>query len=252
MPRARLHRDGQVGDLHAGIVVVELAFHVPAAGIEQAAQAVADDGIAAVAHVQRAGRIGGDEFHAHGLAGAVGIAAVGVALGQDAAHFGVIGVGGEEEVDEAGAGDLDLVHQRVCRQRGDQFLGQLARFGARRFGQQQRHVAGEIAVVAVARPLDHEPGQAQVGRQGEVVLQALNRLQHQFAQLFFHGGDRFRNGTANPNRGPAAEGATGVAPGAVSVLMHCRGVVVDKSVKNAACLWREPSRTRCQAIGQND
>ena len=67
-------------------------------------------------------------------------------------------------------------------------------------GQQHRHVAGEIAVFAAARTLDHEAGRAQVGRQGGIVLQGLDRLQHQFAQLFFHGWGRFRDGTGNPNR----------------------------------------------------
>ncbi|KAG0927502.1 hypothetical protein G6F31_018028 [Rhizopus arrhizus] len=45
----------QVLDLHAGIVVVELALGVPAIGIEHAGHAVADRRGAAVADVQRAG-----------------------------------------------------------------------------------------------------------------------------------------------------------------------------------------------------
>jgi len=187
MPRARLHRDGQVVDLHAGIVVVELALHVPAAGVEQAAEAIADRRVAAVAHVQRAGGVGRDEFHAHRAAGATGVAAVGVALGHDPAHFGVVGLGGEEEIDEAGAGDLHLGQQRVRRQRGDQFFRQFTRLGASRLGQQHGQVGGEIAVLAAARALDHEPGRVEVGGQGAVVPQGVEGLQQKVAQRLLHG-----------------------------------------------------------------
>src|SRR5690606_29175609 len=74
---ARLHRAGEVLDLHAGVVVVELAAHVPAVGVERAGDAVADDRRAAVADVQRAGRVGRDVLDARGAAVAAVVAAVG-------------------------------------------------------------------------------------------------------------------------------------------------------------------------------
>src|SRR5690606_10957280 len=69
---ARLGGEGEVGDLHAGVVVVELAPHRPAGGAQQARHAVAQRRVAAVAHVQRAGGVGRDVFHAHRAARAAG------------------------------------------------------------------------------------------------------------------------------------------------------------------------------------
>ncbi|MDR6139120.1 hypothetical protein QE438_002424 [Pseudoxanthomonas sp. SORGH_AS 997] len=79
--QARIGGPGQVLDLYAGVVVVELALGVPAVGGQHARQAVADHRGAAVAHVQRAGRIGRDVFHADRAAGAGRVAAVLRALG---------------------------------------------------------------------------------------------------------------------------------------------------------------------------
>src|SRR5690606_13985579 len=71
---ARLHGFGEVLDLHAGVVVVELALDRPAVGVEHARDAVADHRRAAVADVQRAGRVGRDVLDAGGASGA-GVAA---------------------------------------------------------------------------------------------------------------------------------------------------------------------------------
>src|SRR6185437_10093134 len=86
--------------------------------------------------------------------------------------------------------------------------------GPGRLGQQHRHVAGEITVLTAARSLDHEAGHGQVGRQGGLVLQGMDGLQHQFAQLYFHGWSRFRDGTHNPNRPPCAHAALATRMGA--------------------------------------
>jgi hypothetical protein len=59
---------GQGVDLHARVVVIELAVHAPALGGEQVADGVAHGGLAAMAHVQRAGGVGGDELDQHLLA----------------------------------------------------------------------------------------------------------------------------------------------------------------------------------------
>src|SRR5690554_3877960 len=55
---AGLNRQGQVVDLGAGIVVVELSGNIVTVGFQQAAQAVANGGTAAVAYVQGAGGVG--------------------------------------------------------------------------------------------------------------------------------------------------------------------------------------------------
>src|SRR5262249_36644959 len=59
---ARLHRQREIVDLRAGIVVVELALDVPAGRRQQAGEAVADRRRTAVADVQRAGRVRRDEL----------------------------------------------------------------------------------------------------------------------------------------------------------------------------------------------
>src|SRR5690606_33275164 len=72
--RPRLDADRQVVDLVAGVVVVELARDLGALGGEQAADGVAEGGLAGMPHVQRAGRVGGDEFHQHALVGGGAVA----------------------------------------------------------------------------------------------------------------------------------------------------------------------------------
>src|SRR5690606_23947973 len=62
---ARLHADGQVVDLVAGVVVVELAGDVPPGGLVQAADSVAQGGLARMPHVQRAGGVGRYELDQH-------------------------------------------------------------------------------------------------------------------------------------------------------------------------------------------
>ena len=63
---------GQGADLHARIVVIELAVHLPALGGVEAADGVAQRRLATMAHVQRAGGVGRHELDHQGwpLAGA--------------------------------------------------------------------------------------------------------------------------------------------------------------------------------------
>src|SRR5690606_23911363 len=102
--RPRLDRLRQVLDLDAGVVVVELAPDVPAVGLEHAGDAVADHRRAAVADVQRPRRIGRHVFDAGHAAAAAVVAAVVRAAGVDLAQLALPGLGGEAEVEEAGAG----------------------------------------------------------------------------------------------------------------------------------------------------
>src|SRR5690606_11419129 len=96
---------GQVLDLDPSVVVVELALHVPAVRRQRASDAVTDHRSAAVANVQRAGRVGGYVFHPGHAAAAAVVAAVAGALGVDPAQLLLPGAGGEAEVDETRARD---------------------------------------------------------------------------------------------------------------------------------------------------
>ncbi len=82
---------------------------------EQRRHRVAQRGLAAVADVQRAGRVGRDEFDDHVVAGAAGAAAEGRALFEHAARDRLLGAGGHAQVDEAGAGDVGRVDQALPR-----------------------------------------------------------------------------------------------------------------------------------------
>ncbi|MNS46008.1 hypothetical protein D3C72_784900 [compost metagenome] len=146
---ARLHADGQVVDLVAGVVVVELAGDVPADGVVQAAQGVAQRGLAGMAHVQRAGGVGRHEFNQDLLAAARGAAKACALLG----HRGDDGLArrsGNAQVDEAGAGDFGAIDQISGlgggQQRVHDGLGQFARVAAGRLGQLHGYVGGNVAV----------------------------------------------------------------------------------------------------------
>ena len=77
----------------------------------QIADRVAQRCLAAVADVQRAGRVGGDELDQH-LVAFTRIAAAESRAGRtDLRHQAVPGGGGEVEIDEAGAGDFGLGDQ---------------------------------------------------------------------------------------------------------------------------------------------
>nr|GEU28637.1 hypothetical protein [Tanacetum cinerariifolium] len=160
--QARLHRVGQGLDLHAGVVVIELAGDVVTLGAEQRRQGVAQRGLAAVAHVQRTGRVGGHEFDDHALAGAGRAVAVRCALRQHGLDHGLLGGCSDAQIDEAGTGDIDRLHQagggRICLERIDQARGQFARIHLELLGQLHGDVAGDVAVGRIARTLEHHVG----------------------------------------------------------------------------------------------
>ena len=83
-PDTRLDRKCQHADLVTGVVVVELAQHLVALPLKQGGNAVAKCGLAAVADMQRAGGVGGDEFHHDFLAAALSPAAEGLLLRKNA------------------------------------------------------------------------------------------------------------------------------------------------------------------------
>src|SRR5690606_19168820 len=186
--RARLHRLREVVDLRAGVVVVVLAPDAPAVGVEHARDAVADHRGAAVADVQRPGRVGGHVLDAGYAALAGVVAAVVRALREDGAQLALPGAFGQPEVEEARAGDLDRGDRVARRQRRDQRLRQRARVRLRRPGQQHRGIAGEVAVAAVLGTLDHELRDLQAGRQRAVSAQGLDALADEVADQGAKGG----------------------------------------------------------------
>ena len=102
---------GQRGDLHPGVVVIKLARDRPALGVEQVADGVAQRALAAVAHVQRAGRVGRDELHHH-LAAMQRAAPVGLTHLQHLGHGGLARHGLEPQVDEARARPAPAIRPR--------------------------------------------------------------------------------------------------------------------------------------------
>ena len=114
-------------DLVARVIDVELAGHIVARPVQTGGQTVTQSAAAGVAHVHRAGGVGGDELDIVALACAdIGAAVLGV--GHGGAHNAGEPVLRKEQVDEAGTGDLKPVEQAaVQRKLGGDSLGDLAR-----------------------------------------------------------------------------------------------------------------------------
>ncbi|CAM2147879.1 hypothetical protein PT2222_10321 [Paraburkholderia tropica] len=165
--RARLGGDGEIADLHARVVVVELAVHVVALRAEHVRDGVAERGLTAVADVQRTGGIGRDELDQHALAGFALRAAERGAFGEHGAEHGALGVDGQAQVDEAGTGHFGVGDQTGGggqRLHGvDDLLGQRARIGAQRLGELHRDVAGDVAVRGDLRTLERDRGHDECG-----------------------------------------------------------------------------------------
>ena len=151
---------------------------------EQRRDGVADCGLTAVAHVQRAGRIRRDELDHHLALAAAQILPPAFASLEDFGHDGGDGIAGEEEIDEAGAGNLHLRHSRTRGQVRHQHFGELARGQAQRLGAGHGEVAGEVAVALVLGGVDHR-------RDGGSVLAKAGAgggegLRQQVLQVRFH------------------------------------------------------------------
>ena len=169
-------------DLVARVVDVELAGHVVAGPVQAGGQAVAQCAAAGVAHVHGAGGVGGDELDVILLACArVGAAIFGV--GDSGAHDAGEPVLAQEQVDEAGAGDLNAVKQAAVQL---QFCGNglcdLARCLVEGARTGHSHVGRNIAVFDVSRDLDDEVGQCGLG-QGAVGDSRLDGVGQQRARL---------------------------------------------------------------------
>jgi hypothetical protein len=159
-------RHGEDVHLAAGIVDVVLARHLVAGEGQQRRQAGAVGGAAAVADMQRAGGIGGNEFDLQAARhpAVAGRAAPEVAAGgEHGGHHRGTRRGRQREVDEAGAGDLGADHVGRRRQFAHQAFGDLARIGLQFARQLHRQVAGEVAVAGLLRAFEDDVDGA-VGR----------------------------------------------------------------------------------------
>ena len=155
-------------DLVAGIVDVKLAGHIIAGPVQHSGQTVAQSAAAGIAHVHGAGGVGGNELHIIlGTLAVVGAAILLVGAGTQY-HTGPVSRG-QEQVDETGAGDLDLGKHAVGQ------VGQVAQQGlcdhsgglAPGTGTGHGQVGGDVAVLHVGGDLHDEGGQLGF-RQGAV------------------------------------------------------------------------------------
>jgi hypothetical protein len=106
---------------------------------------------------QRSGRVGGDELDLDPL---VAAAAAEVITGpQDVVDRGQVPGVGQEQVEEAGAGDLDLLDTvgQPLLQRRAEALGDRARRLSQRRRKQHRRVRRVVAEPGLLRPLEAEP-----------------------------------------------------------------------------------------------
>ncbi len=92
------------------------------------------------------------------------------------------GNGLERQIDEARAGDIDLLDKAVgAKFLGDRF-GKFARFTLGIFRQHHRRVGRDVAVSRIARRLDRDARLIDAGRQYavgyQVVVRAANANQH--------------------------------------------------------------------------
>ena len=145
----QLGAGGQGADLHARVVVIELAVHRPALRLVQVADGIPQRRLAAVAHVQRTGRVGRHKFHQQALA----VRGLGAKLGtlrQHVPHHRLFGRGMQPDVDKARPSNVQRRHpalkRRCAQQLGAQRVGQLARVGLEGFGQLHGGGGGQVAM----------------------------------------------------------------------------------------------------------
>ena len=156
--RAHAHRHREILDLLAGVVIVELPRDAGALPFEEPRERVAKRRLAAVADVQRARRVRRNELDHDALAAARFAAPESLAGGEDIRDDCLACACSNEDIDESGACDLDLVHDFGCRQRGHERLRELARILFLRLRELQRDVGREVAVLRLLRPIELDIG----------------------------------------------------------------------------------------------
>ena len=138
-------RGGERLGLQAAVVQIVLGVDLVARVPQDAYQAVAERGGAAVADVQRPGRIGGHELQQH-LAPASRLGAKGLALPQHLSDHRRPRRRRQAQVDEAGPGDLGGCDHLVRRERRGELLGDRPRRALELLGQAQRGAGGVVAM----------------------------------------------------------------------------------------------------------
>ena len=178
-----LQGEAELGNLVAGVVDIELPGDLITGPVQHGGQAVADGAAPGVAHVHRAGGVGGDKFHVDLLAMAVIGAAVLVPQGENALHNGGEPSGPYKKVDEAGAGHLRPLEGGALQVHLlTQDLGNLPGGHGKGLGAGHGGVGGKVALGGIGGDLHHKGGQGGVlegpGGNGpvEALLHQLPRL----------------------------------------------------------------------------
>ncbi len=155
---AGLDRKGQIADLLPGIVVVELAGDIPSGCGKHTAEGVADGSAAAVADMQRPGRVGAHELNLHLATGPWHGVPERLGLQLDLFQDVTPGFCRNKKIDEPGTGDF----RRPCQQpvsgsdRFHQHFCNLTWCFAFSFCHLHGDVAGKIAMIGIGRNADHD------------------------------------------------------------------------------------------------
>ena len=181
---------GEIADLNAGVVVVELAGDFPALSGEKIGKHVSEGALTGVAEMKRAGRVGGYEFEVQGLAGQVVVLAVVAAGFKHGVHHCGRGCGVERDVDEAGAGHFHGLDAVGIGQFGGEQFGEITWLHAGLLGQLHGRVGRPIAMCAVLRAHHGELGlrRNQIGGQGACLAfgdKGVGNVENQFTKGFW-------------------------------------------------------------------
>ena len=180
--------DGEDLHLSSRVVDVELAVHIEARSLQQIAQRGAISGLPTMTHMHRPGGIRGDELEIDLAAGAEVRPAVALALLVDADQFLHVHIAREKQIDEAGARDLGLGHERRGRQRPDDAFGDVPRLALRGLGEAHRDVAGKVAMHGIARALERHEGRVGQARFDEACVDLLQGLDEEAREFGLQGG----------------------------------------------------------------
>ena len=190
---------GELVDLVARVIDVELPPHVVARPGKHAGQGVAQHAAPGVADVHGASGVGGDELHHHLFTVALVHRAVGVTLGLDVGQHLAIPLAAQSEVQKAGASDLHLVKEGARQvQVVHNGLGDLPRGLVEGLGPRHGKGGGVVAVGGVLGDLDgglhlRAGGQqagcrrlliGRLGQLGDLVPGRLDHIGHLY-HLFF-------------------------------------------------------------------
>jgi len=166
---------GEDVDLTARIVDVIFADDLVPGPFEQAGERIADHGATAMAHVHRAGRIGRNIFDIDHRTAAHGGTAIVPGKLADGAQFRRPCRRIDAQVDKARPGNLCRQHAGNLAQFTHQRIGQGARIGPGRLGQDHGSVGRQVTVRGVARRLNRDRGAVQPGGQGSCRFQRIQR-----------------------------------------------------------------------------